>query len=98
MSEYWKHPDATVDVRCSFASDLQPGETVTAARWVALGLTIVAEQMEANETVMVAWIAGGFDKSVYRPVCAVTTSNGRTIMHDVVLHVSDNVPLPEVSP
>jgi len=97
MNEYTKHPDATIDVRCSFLADLQPGETVTAARWVALGLTVVAEQIVADGTVMVAWIAGGFHRGVYRPVCAVTTSKGRTIMREVVLHVNDNAPLPESS-
>lgn len=95
--EIWKHPDATVDVRCSFASDLQPGETVTFVRWIALGLTVVAEQLEANETVMVAWIAGGFNKARYTITCSILTSHARTLMRDVILHVADNVPLPESS-
>lgn len=96
--EIWKHPNATVDVRCSFTSDLLPGETVTRVRWIALGLTVIAEQMEAGETVMVAWIAGGFDRSRYTVTCAVLTSHARTLMRDTYLHVSDSVPMPEMQP
>ncbi len=97
MSEYTKHPDATIDVRCSFLADLQAGETVMQVRWVAFGLTIVAEQIIADSTVAVAWVAGGFHKGVYRPTCAALTNRGRTIMREVVLHVNDNAPLPESS-
>lgn len=95
MTEYYKHPDATIDVRCSFVDVLQPDETVLQTRWLALGLTVVAEQMIADGTVMVAWIAGGFDRERYTVTCAVLTSRARTIMRDVILHVSDNTPLPE---
>lgn len=95
MNEYTKHPDATIDVRCSFVSDLQPGEKVLRTRWMALGLTIVTEQIVADGTVMVAWIAGGFDKARYTVTCSILTSRARTIMRDVILHVSDNTPLPE---
>ena len=96
MIEYTKHPDATIDIRCSFAGDLHPDETVIRTRWIALGLTIVAEQVIADGTVMVAWIAGGFDKASYRLTCSVLTSKARTLMHDITLRVADNVPLPEV--
>lgn len=95
MSEYWKHPDATIDIRCSFAADLQPGETVLRTRWMALGLTVVAEQVIADGAVMVAWIAGGFDRARYTVTCSVLTSHARTLMRDTYLHVADNVPLPE---
>lgn len=93
--DYSKHPDATIDIRCSFATDLQPGETVIKTRWIALGLTVVAEQVVADGTVMVAWIAGGFDRARYTVTCSVLTSTARTLMRDVKLHVADNVPLPE---
>ena len=93
--EYSKHPDATIDLRCSFAGDLQPGETVLRTRWMALGLTVVAEQMIADGAVMVAWIAGGFDRARYTVTCSVLTSKARTLMRDITLHVADNVPLPE---
>jgi len=93
--EHSKHPDATIDIRCSFADDLQPGETVVRTLWMALGLRIVAEQVEADGTVMVAWIAGGFDRARYTVTCSVLTSKARTLMRDTFLHVADDVPLPE---
>lgn len=95
--EIWKHPDATIDVRCSFVDVLQPDETVLQTRWLALGLTVVAEQITAGGAVMVAWIAGGFDRARYTVTCSVLTSKARTIMRDIILHVSDNSPLPETS-
>lgn len=94
MNEYTKHPDATQDIHCTWP-DLRAGERIVSSRWSALGLTVVADQIVAEGTVTVGWIAGGFNNSRYHVICAIITSLGRTLMRDILLHVSDDVPLVE---
>lgn len=96
--EFWKHPNATVPVTISFVDVLGDDEMAVNVQWVALGLTIVAQQMAADERVMVAWIAGGFTLTRYTVMCAVLTSKARTLKRDAFLHVSDTVPMPEMQP
>ena len=94
MNEYTKHPDATQDIRCAWP-DLRENERIVTSRWSAMGLTVVAEQVIAEDTVTVAWIAGGIDRTRYHVTNVVLTNLGRQLIQFVVLRVSVGSPLPE---
>lgn len=95
MSEYIKHPDATIDIRCTWP-DLRSGERIISSRWSAMGLTVVAEQVIVEDTVTVAWIAGGLSRTRYHISNAVMTTLGRQLIRLIVLHISEDAPLVEV--
>jgi hypothetical protein len=92
--EYHKNPDATQDIRCTWP-DLRPGERIVSSRWSAMGLTVVAEQVIADDTVTVGWIAGGLDRTRYHVTNVVMTNLGRQLIQLVVLRVNADVPMPE---
>ena len=94
MNEYTKHPDTTQDIRCAWP-DLRAGERIASSRCRATGLTVVAEQVTAEDTVTVAWVAGGIDQTLYPVVNWIMTNLGRTLDQFVILRVSQDAPLPE---
>ena len=65
------------------------------SQWSALGLSVVAGQIVADDSVTVGWIAGGFDNGRYTVTNMILTSLGRQHSETLTLHVADNVPLPE---
>ena len=93
--EYHKHPDATLDIRVSWLSKLQRGERIMRSQWSALGMSVVAGQIVADDSVTVGWIAGGLGNARYMVTNTIMTTFGRQYSETLTLHVADNVPLPE---
>ena len=93
--EYHKHPDTTLDVRISWLSELQRGERIMRSQWSAMGLTVVAQQIVADDSVTVGWIGGGLDRTHYMVTNTVMTTFGRQYSQTINLHVADDVPLRE---
>lgn len=95
QKEYHKHPDTTLDIRISWLNQLQRGERIMRSQWSALGLTVVAQQIVADDAVTVAWIAGGLGYTRYMVTNTIMTTLGRQYSQTLTLHVSDDVPVAE---
>lgn len=95
MTEHHKHPDATVDIRVSWRSELDRGERIMRSQWTALGLSVVAGQIVADDSVTVGWIAGGFTNGRYTVSNQILTSLGHQYAKTIILHVSDGTPIPD---
>lgn len=88
LREIWQFSAEKKDYTVDFTAELD-GDTIATASWAAVDAGPTLSGTSSTTTTASVFITGGTDGGNYRIRCTATTTGGRVLVAQLVLHTRD---------